>query len=161
MLIIEIALGIVLAVIILRYWQEIIRFGGYGILFITIVSGILFGGYYLYENLEKVAPFLAIAFVLFIFFSAFVVINFFGQKLSVISLEKWNLSCSEITGIIFIISMVFLGMYFILSDFISGENNDATFGFVFFFLGVIGGFVHLRDIKKAREQRAIRKTYAE
>ena len=156
MLIIEVALGIVLAVVILRYWRELISVGILGGIAIVAISALIFGGYYLYENTELFYGILSVIAFAFFISGIYKVIEICGKRVSQVTLEKWNFTSGEIFGVLFIVIMVILGLFFIVKATISGEYNDihTPIGSVFIFLGVVGGFVHIRDIKKSRDRRS-------
>jgi len=163
MLIIEIALGIVLGVVILTYWRELINFGIIGVLGIVAFSVLGFGGYYFYENFDSLTPFIDVIIFLSLFFGSLIIIKAGGEKISGFTLKKWNLSSGDIAGIIFYFSIFGLGIFFLGKAILASENSDIlsfiTLGSVIVLVGIVGGLIHIREIKRTRGLRAIRASY--
>lgn len=156
MIIIEIALGIVLAVLILRYWREIIGLGILGGVFAVGVSILLLIGYFIYENHEKIETGLVITItVLAIFVVPYIGVKFISRKISPFTLRKWNLTCGEITAFIMIISTTLTGILLLLRSKLSGEFNEVHYpiGLVLIFVGLIGVIVHFKDVKNKQNLR--------
>lgn len=161
MLIIEIALGIVLAVIILVFWHEIIRFGLLGALILAALSAVAFGSYYAYENFSSIAPLLSIMvfIIILIFFVKYV--DVLMRKISIITLNKWNLTSGEIFGNTFVAFLILAGLTSAAYSLFTSNYGSVSMslGIASIVIGLIGYKVQIKDIKKSREHRAITESY--
>ena len=161
MLVIEIALGIVLAVVILRYWKEILGLGFLGVTIIAVLASIAYGSYYAYQNFDIILPILIFITLLVLLVLAKHALKSLLAKLSVETIKRWDVSCGEILGITFSTLVIISGLLLIGSSLYSDENRIPLI-----FMGVIISVVgiaicksYYSDIKREREYRAIRKTY--
>lgn len=163
MLIIEIALGIVLAVVVLNYWREILKFGFRGLLLICFLAVLTIVGYYMFEYFELIRPYLGVVIFSLIYISMVFLSVFLGEslaeKLAASSLNKWELSGGEVKRILFLVLAFILGICLVSM----GQTSAAYlfFGSTLLLLSLVGGFVYKKELNRALEQRAARKTYVD
>ena len=160
MLVIEIALGIVLAVVVLSYWRLIITFGIIGVIGLAVIAVIIFGGYMIYENYDSlIEPFLIIIFVLVLMFVLYVVLNLIEStiaRINTVTLKKWNLLFWEIVVTLFLLFTMLTGVYFIyIAAFSGGGIENYSIGIIWILVCAIYGFFCIKDIKNEREKRAL------
>jgi hypothetical protein len=163
MLIIEIALGIVLAVIILIFWRQIIGFGVIAIIAMIAISILGIGGYFLYNNFDAVSPFLPLIILLILLYGLWMLIKEVGKRISVVTLKKWDLSSGDISGILFSVPMFLLGLFFLSKTLITGDYEVTHLygGGLLVIAGVIVWFANKKEIKRTRALRAIKASYKE
>jgi hypothetical protein len=164
-LIIEVALGIVLAVIILNYWRNIIGWGVLaiiGTIFITAVVGV---GYLIYNSWDSITPFIPLLLIVICFVIGipllFKVSEFIEDGLSQFTIKAWNLTGGECIAILFITIMLTVGLSFLFRAVImeNPPHNELPIGL---WLVVFGGLVYKKNMKtinKTRGQRVIKRTY--
>lgn len=163
MLIIQIALGIVLAAVILNYWRQIIGLGIDAIIIIAVFAGVYFGGSYTYENFDNALPFLVIIMFIATLYFLQRVIRLFNKRLTVRSIEKWDLSSEDIGSVLFSILLLMLAIS-LFGAALYWRDESTTFyvlGTIFFIASVMKGISSKKEIEKSREKRAIRRTYLE
>ncbi|RHW76806.1 hypothetical protein [Colwellia sp. RSH04] len=165
MLIIEIALGIVLAVIIINYWRDIINFGVVAIIGLVILS-VLFGiGYFIYDGWDSIAPFLPLLFTIICFVIGmpllFKVSEFIENGLSKYTIKAWNLTGGECIAILLITIMLSVGLSFLFRAVImkNPPHNELPIGLWLVFFGGLIYKKNMKTINKTRGQRIIKSTY--
>lgn len=124
------------------------------------ISVLGFTGYYFYEYFDLVAPLiLAGAVLLALIAAASKLSTVIGDKISLFTLNKWDLTGGEIAGFIFLAFLNITGLCIIGRSIIFGNSKDPfsamEFGVVIILLGLIGGFVHFKEVKKSRKVRAV------
>ena len=156
MLIINIGLGILLAFMVIRFRREIIGLGIIGLIGVIALSLTLTVGYFIYENFELILVFLIpiSSLVLIIWFFKTV-----GHKISIVTLDKLNLTFGEVAGILFTFGMLASGFIFIIRSIfineLNGSDINSGLGLGLFFTGLIGSIVHIINVRHAIGQRKI------
>ena len=158
MLIIQIALGIVLAVVALRFWTNIIAFGVVGMIALAVLFAVILGASYIYEVLSLVL-------IIFITFAVYCSIGIAGAELSVVTIKKWNLDSGDVAGMVFGVALLICGIYFAFNNYVTDKHSDAFVSICVFLLfascSAAVFYVQLKEIKKTRGLRSIKKTYTE
>ncbi len=166
MIIIEIALGIVLAVIILNYWQDIIGWGILAVIGSVIIAALAGVSYFIYSNWDSLAPILALLLIVVCFVIGMMILHkvceFLDERLSRFTIKMWNVTGGESIAILFMIITLTVGIFFVLKAVITENppHNNLPIGCLLIF---IGGLIYNNNIKnsikKTRAQRIIQKTY--
>ena len=161
MLIIEIALGIVLAVVILIFWRQILGYGLLGILGIAVISVFSIGGYYAYENFDSVIGLVAGIGIIAAIIGAIVLSDVVGSKISELMIKKWDWSIAEVGGYMFLMSVFFFSVHLMFDD----DGGVVAGGILLMFIDVIFAIAHWRKVIANKKKRAtirfIEESYAE
>ncbi|WP_445359603.1 hypothetical protein [Microbulbifer sp. ANSA005] len=163
MLIIQIALGIVLAVVILRFWRQILGFGIIGLIGIALLGTVLTAGYFAYENIHSISPFIGLA----VFIGGLVgLVKFFEvseKYLSKVTVEVWNLSAGDVFFLLFLLCLVVLAFFFFGKAIWLTESRagNILIGTILFIVTVSGYFIYQKELKRGRASRSAQASYKE
>lgn len=163
MLVIEIALGIVLAAVILRFWQSILSFGLVVALGAALLSAASIGIYFVYTNIDSIAPFVGILILVLLLVGSVSLFDRVGEFVSSYTIKHWNLEGGDIASIIYINLMYMAGMFFLAKGVFSNEYlADGLMSAILLFTI---SYFSMRSVKKqinnSRVQREVRKSYSE
>jgi hypothetical protein len=159
MLIIEIALGIVLAVIILGYWQELIKLGVIGIIGVAIISFVGLASYFAYINFDLIVSWLPVVTVILSLFVIPILFRASEEKLSALSLKKYKFRFGEVFGLVLSSSAFFLGIFLILSEHVGfgTEQGYKPIGVLIGAAGILGSRIYLKEILETKKLQSEKK----
>lgn len=167
MLIIQIALGVVLAVIILAYWRKILSIGVLSFLIILAISGVCITGYFAYSNQDIIREILIVVLVVSTMIGLIILAKIIGEsfskKLSINTIRRWNLTFGDIVGSILFLSILICGLFSIIQAILihTIESGYFSIGLALLLIGSIGCFIHFKEIKRSQKQRKIKSSYQE
>jgi len=144
-MIIQIALGIILAVVILRYWIEIISFGIKAFILAMILAAVAAGGYFAYLHYESVLIFVILA-ILFCFF------GFVFGKIDDFIFKKCHLTLVEVLGALVVLAMTLMFLWFSI-DAIPDQYGFSLFSFIVFSLGCAVLAYYIKSAKETIKDR--------
>ncbi|MBL4666382.1 MAG: hypothetical protein JKY04_03310 [Sneathiella sp.] len=159
-LVIQIALGIVLAFVIIAYFRQLVSIGA-----ILLLTGLFSAvGWVAYENIDhwrnEVIGLFIILFVGIIFYIFIIIIDRIISKLN----KKYGINREVVLESLFAISSTGFAIYFIINEFVrTGEFGDSTTISLAFFVpvGGLGFYFARKDLLSNRAKLALKETYSD
>ena len=153
MLIIQIALGIVLAVVILKFWRETLVLAILAIATSIVLGAIAGGGYVIYENIDLLNRNIETIFSVVLFLAALVsacwILVKIDQFLSPITERRWRINSKELFQIVISILLVLSGISCLILALLTPIERDSNLIIGLFLLlgGAIAGVSTYTDYK--------------